>query len=320
MSGIGPRELLQSNGIVVLHESPGVGQNLQDHTYTGVSYRVTVETASKLLNDRTYAIQADRDFLTKTTGPLTNGPAYVGFEKLPQGSISETARSALDASFPSDWPEMEYLVENGFDGYNKDYANADPVDGFNYGTISAAGSASFSVGNVSIRSASMQDAPVINPNYLTHPIDIEMAIAGFKRVRKIWESMPELTIGEEYFPACRNVSTDKEILQHIRESSIQLWHAAGTCKMGGSKDPMAVLDSQARVRGVSGLRVVDASSFPFLPPGHPMATVYMLALKIADDVLKGAELQGTFWDATLDAVSYEGIQKFGRLVFGHGRA
>ena len=93
--------------------------------------------------------------------------------------------------------------------------------------------------------------------------------------------------------------------------------------MGGSKDPMAVLDTKARVRGVSGLRVVDASSFPFLPPGHPMATVYMLALKIADDVLKGVKLQGTYhrfvWEATLDAVSFGGIQKFGRHVFGHGR-
>ncbi len=313
---------MQSNGIEVLHESPGVGQNLQDHTYTGVSYRVNVETASKLLNDRTYAIQADKDFLTNTTGPLTNGPAYLGFEKLPQGSISEIARSALDASYPSDWPDMEYLVENGFDGYNRDYANADPVDGFNYGTISAAGCASFSVGNISIRSASMWDAPVINPNHLTHPIDIEMAIAGFKRVRKIWESMPGLTIGEEYFPTYRNVTSDAEILQHIRESSIQLWHAAATCKMGRSRDPMAVLDTRARVRGVSGVRVVDASSFPFLPPGHPMATVYMLALKIADDVLKGAEVQGTWraiWDATLDAVSYAKIKKFRSLVFGHDR-
>lgn len=320
VSGIGPREVLQRNGIEVLHELNGVGQNLQDHTYTGVSYRVNVETASKLLNDRAYAIQADEDFLTKTTGPLTNGPAYIGFEKLPRSSISETARLALDASFPSDWPEMEYLVENGFDGYNRDYANADPKDGFNYGTISAAGSASFSVGSISIRSACMRDVPVINPNYLTHPIDIEMAVAAFKRVRIIWESMPGLTIGEEYFPAYRNVSTDEEILQHIRESSIQLWHAAATCKMGRSNDPMAVLDPQARVRGVSGLRVVDASSFPFLPPGHPMATVYMLALKIADDVLKGTNLHGRYraiWDATIDALPYAEINRFGSLIFGH---
>ena len=281
-----------------------------------------METASKLSNDRTYAMQADRDFLTKRTGPLTNGPAYIGFEKLPQGSISEKARSALDASFPSDWPEMEYPVENGFDGYNRDYAKADPVDGFNYGTISAAGSASFSVGNISIRSASMRDAPVINPNFLTHPIDIEMAIAAFKRVRNIWGSMQGVTIGDEYFPGYKNASTDEEILQHIRESSIQLWHAAGTCKMGRSQDSMAVLDTHARVRGVRGLRVVDASSFPFLPPGHPMATVYMLALKIADDISKDSGLSWTYgaiWDITLAALPYAGVEKFGSLIFGQGR-
>lgn len=323
VSGIGPRDVLQSNGIEVLHHLPGVGQNLQDHTYTGVSYRVKVETASKLLNHRTYANQADMDFLTNTTGPLTNGPAYIGFEKLPHGSISETARSALDASFPSDWPEMEYLIENAFDGYNRDYATADPVDGFNYGTISAAGSASFSVGNISIRSANMRDPPVINPNYLTHAIDIEMALAAFKRVRHLWESMPGVTIGEEYFPGYKNASTDDEILQHIRESSIQLWHAAATCKMGRSNDPMAVLDAQARVRGVSGLRVVDASSFPFLPPGHPMATVYMLALKIAHDLLKIGNIQATcraVLDTTLAAVPYAQMHELRSFILGQGRA
>ena len=261
-----------------------MGQNLQDHTYSGVSYRVKVKTASALLNDPAYAAQADEDFLAKASGPLTNGPAYIGFEKLPHGSISGSARSALDAAFPSDWPDVEYLIENGFDGYNRDYATADPRDGFNYGTISAAGAASFSVGNVSIRSASMRDSPLINPNHLTHPVDIEMALAAFKRVRQLWESMPGVTIGEEYFPGYGDIKSDDEILQHIRESSIQLWHASATCKMGRPDDPMAVLDSQAKVKGVSGLRVVDASSFPFVPPGHPMATVYMLALKIADEI------------------------------------
>lgn len=298
MSGIGPNVTLQKHGIDIIRELPEVGQNLQVHTYTGVSYRVNVETASRLLNDPAYTTDADYSFLNDATGPLTSGPAYIGFEKLPSSSISALARLALDAAFPSDWPDVEYLTENGFDGYNRDYATADPQDGFNYGTISAAGAASFSVGNVSIRSPHIRDAPVINPNHLTHSIDVETALAAFKRVRHLWESMPGVTIGNEYFPGYGDASTDDEILQHIRESSIQLWHAAATCKMGRPNDKMAVVDAHAKVRGINGLRVVDASSFPFLPPGHPMATVYMLALKIADDVLRDLKLSSTevTWD------------------------
>ncbi|KAL6722058.1 hypothetical protein ACLMJK_001163 [Lecanora helva] len=290
VSGIGPSNILQKHGIQTLQDLPGVGQNLQDHTYTGVSYRVNVETASSLFNDPIYASQADTSFLHDATGPLTNGPAYIAFEKLP--SLTRTSRAALSASFPPDWPDIEYLIENGFDGYNDNYALADPRDGYNYATISAAGAASFSVGNVSIRSADMRDPPLINPNYLTHPIDIEMALAAFKRVRRLWEAMPGLTIGGEYFPGYANVTTDEEILRHIRASSIQLWHASATCKMGKAEDKMAVLDARARVRGMKGLRVVDASSLPFLVPGHPMATVYMLAVKIAEDILgKGGEVE-----------------------------
>ena len=70
----------------------------------------------------------------------------------------------------------------------------------------------------------------------------------------------------------------------MRESAFTLYHASATCKMGRSGDAMAVVDSKARVFGVEGLRVVDASAFPFLPPGHPQATVYMLAEKIAEDI------------------------------------
>jgi len=101
------------------------------------------------------------------------------------------------------------------------------------------------------------------------------------------------------------VTSDKDILTYIQKSLMTIYHAAGTCKMGTSNDPMAVLDSQARVRGVQHLRVVDASSFPFLPPGHPQSTVYALAEKIAADILgqsvppPGYNLAGYYVDQQL---------------------
>ncbi|KAJ8129574.1 hypothetical protein O1611_g4063 [Lasiodiplodia mahajangana] len=95
--------------------------------------------------------------------------------------------------------------------------------------------------------------------------------------------MKKLAIGDEIYPG-PDVATDEEILASIRRSYNAIYHASCTNKMGKKDDPTAVLDAQARVYGVGNLRVVDASAFPFLPPGHPQSTVYALAEKIACDI------------------------------------
>ena len=90
----------------------------------------------------------------------------------------------------------------------------------------------------------------------------------------------------EAFPG-PSVRTDAQIMQRIGEAMITVYHACGTCKMGCGNDTMAVVDSNAFVFGTSNLRVVDASAFPFLPPGHPQGTMYAFVEKIADAVVKG---------------------------------
>ena len=159
----------------------------------------------------------------------------------------------------------------------------------------------------------MADQPLINPNWLTHPTDQLVAVAGYKRARAVWESQvvtDGADIGPEYFPG-KNVSSDAQILSLIRQSFNTLSHASSTNKMGMKNDTAAVVDSQGRVFGVRKLRVVDASIFPFLPPGLPMGTVCkskklslsslwkevrgiltggssdMLAEKVADDIRTG---------------------------------
>lgn len=94
------------------------------------------------------------------------------------------------------------------------------------------------------------------------------------------------SVDDEYWPG-RGYESDEELLEIIKEAAISIWHAAGTCKMGTKDDQHAVIDSAARVFGVEGLRVVDASSFPILPPGHPTATVYALAERIAANITAG---------------------------------
>jgi choline dehydrogenase len=140
---------------------------------------------------------------------------------------------------------------------------------------------------VGLTSPDMSDPPVVNPAFLTDKRDQDLGIAAFKFARRLaaTASLKRVIVGDEVIPGPA-VSTDDEILAYLRESISPIFHASCTCKMGRRSDTMAVVDSKARVIGVSALRVVDASAFPFLPPGQPQATVYMLAEKIADMILQ----------------------------------
>lgn len=196
-----------------------------------------------------------------------------GFARLPEGAISKDLRDQLD-EFSSDWPDYEHLFLDGYFGYANDIGDA-PTDGRQYVSSSTALTNPFSRGTVSISSTDTNDHPVVDPNWLGDPRDREIAVAAFKRARAVFadnEGTKDIVIGEEVFPGL-NVSSDAQILAHIQKSAQASFHAASTCAMGKKGDLNAVLDSQARVYGVSGLRVVDASAFPVLGPGHPTATV-----------------------------------------------
>ncbi|KAL9074758.1 MAG: hypothetical protein Q9161_002127 [Pseudevernia consocians] len=291
VSGIGPTAILQSLNIPVVQDLPGVGQNLWDQPWFGSSFRVNVPTASSLINDpRAYA-EAIQAYTTGATGPLSiSSGGIFGWEKLPNATRATLSPSTLSAlsRFPADWPELEWLPVSAFLGYQENHQTADPLDGFNYASLGTALITPLSRGNLSIKSSSMADSPLINPNWITDPADIEVAIAAFKRQRQVWSVLSKynVTIGEEAFPGIA-VQNDSQILEWIRNAVTPIWHASSTCKMGRTNDPMAVIDSQARVFGVHGLRVVDASSLPFLPPGHPQSTIYALALKITNNILVG---------------------------------
>lgn len=182
------------------------------------------------------------------------------------------------AELPEDWPEVQYNVYPS--GVSQVY------DGKNYGLLQATLVSPKSRGSVSIQSSSMSDAPLIDPNWLSEPADLEVLAAGFKRVRQALESsaMAPVLIGGEQLPGS-SVETDEEIEEYLRSSSAPLYHAFATNKMGQSSDPSAVVDSHGKVYGVSrceflhsfcgrnvtnghgAVRVIDCSSFPFLPAG-----------------------------------------------------
>lgn len=143
-----------------------------------------------------------------------------------------------------------------------------------FGTIIVIPVTPLSRGYVNITSNSTRDLPLVNPNQLSNPTDRELAVQAFRRARSFFhtKAMQPILVGPEFMPGA-NVTSDEGILDYIMKSSYQNWHASCTCRMGKKDDPMAVVDTHAKVIGVHGLRVVDASSFALLPPGHPQSTV-----------------------------------------------
>ena len=294
VSGIGPKDQLDQFNIPVLADRPGVGQNMWDHLDFGPTYRVNVEGVTYSFSQSN--AQAAQEYIANRTGILTNpGVEFIGWEKLPAAFRKNLTTSAQNdlAQFPADWPEIEYETTEA------------PLDvglnGVAYGTVIAIPVTPLSRGTVTLASNDTADLPIINPNWLTHPTDQQLAVQALKRARQMFETpvVQPVLIGEEVAPG-KNVASDADLLEWIENNAYQNWHASCTCesldtlrlclgtkhftgKMGNMTDPMAVVDSKARVIGVNNLRVVDASAFALLPPGHPQSTVCRLWCEVLRD-------------------------------------
>lgn len=282
MTGIGPASTLAALNIPVIADLPGVGQNLNDPIQIFVEYYIDVPSAQTLVANPQLQPTYLEQYLEDGAGPYSSAAGYIAFERIPDSyrdNLSNTTQIKL-AAYPDDWPEIAY-IGGSFAGPNLTTT----------GTISAVLPLVFSRGNVTISSASITDPPVISLNWLQDPADLEIAITALKRLRHdIWNSSTaaEVIIGSELSPGASVVS-DEELEAYIREAALPIWHACGTCAMGKGNDTnrLTVVDGKAKVLGVDGLRVVDASVFPFALPAHPQANVYALAEKIAAEILKG---------------------------------
>ncbi|GAB7355471.1 hypothetical protein MBLNU459_g5970t3 [Dothideomycetes sp. NU459] len=287
VSGVGPKSTLQDHNITVIADRPGVGRNMWDHVLFPVLYEVKVETFNAL-NNPAFAAQSANQYNGNHTGILTNnGADYLGWEKLTPANFAQLSNATQRAltAFPPDWPNLELVVGSFAPTSKKIRISKSAM----YAFMEVALITPLSRGSVSIASNDTSDAPVIDVGWLSNPGDIEVGIQAVKRGRDFFgaSAIQPVLASEELLPG-KNITTDAQIAQYIREYVETVYHASCTCAMGKIEDPMAVLDSRARVIGVQGLRVVDASSFPFLPPGHPQSTVYALAEKIAADILQNS--------------------------------
>ncbi|KAL8686484.1 MAG: hypothetical protein Q9224_005433, partial [Gallowayella concinna] len=276
VSGIGPKEILTQHKIPVIVDRP-VGQNWQDHCAFEFQYEMNVEGNAALEGDKKFLEQATQDFLQTQTGPLTNwGGDLLGFEKLPNPYRQALSPSALKdlAELPSDQPEIEWLIaSHGPQAATKSYV-----------TFTPAILAVTSKGTIGLASANAADNPIIDPKTFSSPTEQALGVQIYKRLQE-FVNATGLTTGPELKVGPRD--TDADILDGMKQSGLPWYHGVASCPMGKSSDPNAIVDTNGRVFGVKGLRVVDASVIPLIAPGHSMAPVYMVAEKLADAIKKG---------------------------------
>lgn len=228
---------------------------------------MSLQSHSQLLGGKEVLGKAIHEYNTYRSGLLTNpGQDYFAFEKHQPGQLGESLASDIDREFPADWPTFSYIA--------LDDSFVPQWNGQSYFSMSAVPLTPFSRGSVTINSSDMLQHPVVDPAWLSDPRDRELVVAAFRRCRHFVRSAPlrDIISGPEILPG-EQYQTDEEIYRYIAETSDAFYAGVGTCAMGKVDVASTVVDSAARVLGVQGLRVVDASVFPFSIDGQPMGTI-----------------------------------------------
>ena len=269
LSGIGPSALLRENGIDVVADLPGVGANLQDHLQIRAVYKVQeAATLNVLTSTLAGKARIGLEYLLKRSGPMSMAPSQLG---------------AFTRSDPSQQsPNIQYHVQPLSLG-----AFGDPLHTFPAFTASVCNLRPTSRGTVKIRSRDHRDAPAIAPNYLSTPEDRQVAADSLRVTRRI-VSQPALAKyrPEEYKPGLQ-YQTDEDLARLAGDIASTIFHPVGTTKMGRADDPTAVVDSHLRVRGITGLRVVDAGVMPTITSGNTNSPTLMIAEKAAKWIAAG---------------------------------
>jgi choline dehydrogenase len=269
LSGIGPATLLQKYGVPVLKDAPAVGSNLQDHLQIRAVFKVRgVKTLNTLTGNLWGKTKIGLEYLIARSGPMSMAPSQLG---------------AFTRSDPSrTYPNIEYHVQPlSLDAFGQ------PLHTFAAFTASVCNLNPGSRGSVTLKSDRFEAAPAISPNYLSTDEDRKVAADSLRITRRI-VAQPALAKyqPEEWRPGPQ-YQTDEELATLAGDIATTIFHPVGTAKMGADNDPTAVVDSHLRVRGVAGLRVVDASIMPTITSGNTNSPTLMIAEKAARWIVAG---------------------------------
>ncbi|MBI3375278.1 MAG: GMC family oxidoreductase N-terminal domain-containing protein [Betaproteobacteria bacterium] len=264
LSGVCPAPLLKEHGIGVVHELPGVGENLQDHLQLRTISKVrNVVTLNQRANSLVGKMMMGLEYALFRTGPLTMAPSQLG------GFTRSSPEHAT--------PNIEYHVQPlSLDKFG------DPLHEFPAFTASVCNLRPGSRGYVRISSPDPYAAPAINCRYLSTPEDRKVAADSVRLTRRI-SAQPALAgyAPEEFLPG-PGFETDEQLAHAAGNIGTTIFHPVGTCKMGRADDPAAVVDSRLRVRGLGGLRVIDASIMPTITSGNTNSPALMIAERGAE--------------------------------------
>lgn len=267
-SGIGSGARLQALGLDVVHDAPGVGENLQDHLQLRPIFKVTgVRTLNAdyglLWKRATMALQ----YAFSRKGPLTMAPSQLGL----------FTRSSPDYATPNLQFHIQPLSLDAFGGA------LHPFPAF---TTSVCNLRPASRGSVHAMSPRLDDKPLIAPNYLKEDEDRRVAVDSIRLARRLVSAPPLARYSPQEYKPGDHLTSDEELVRAAGDLGTTIFHPVGTAKMGVADDPMAVLDERLRVRGIEGLRVIDASAMPRIISGNTNSPTLMIAEKGAAMVLE----------------------------------
>ena len=263
LSGVGPAALLRQYGIPVVRDLPGVGANLQDHLQIRAVYKVQGgKTLNTLANSWLGKAAITLEYAWSRSGPMSMSPSQLG---------------AFTRSSPGmPYPNLEYHVQPlSLDAFGQ------PLHTFPAFTASVCNLNPTSRGTVSIRSPRFEDAPAIAPNYLSTAEDRKVAADSLRVTRNIVAQPALHKFHPEEFKPGVQFQTDEELAKLAGDIASTIFHPVGTTRMGKADDAMAVVDARLRVRGIKGLRVVDAGVMPAITSGNTNAPTLMIAEKAA---------------------------------------
>ncbi|KLO07026.1 aryl-alcohol oxidase precursor [Schizopora paradoxa] len=274
LSGIGDRNALANFGIESLVDLPDVGQNLIDHPLVASQFLVTGnDTFDSAVQNKTIALEQFEEYNTTGQGPLVDSSSqHYGWLRLPDNtSIFD------DVPDPSAGPtsaHYELIFNNGF----ATFVSEPPAQGHYVSVLSAVVSPT-SRGSVTLNTTDPFDFPNIDPGLLSSPTDVAIMVESLKSARRFLSAPAWKTYVIAPFGTGVNLTTDADFEGYARANAGSLYHPVGTAAMApkNAKPGVGVVNSDLTVRGVSGLRIVDASVLPFIPAAHTQSSVYVLS-------------------------------------------